>query len=85
MSEKYKPLEVFLGHSPAKIVEITLSFTQIEQILGSSLPPSAHNHRPWWANQSDTSNRPQAAAWLSAGWKVDSVNLEDEWVRFHLG
>lgn len=61
---------------------MTLSFAQLEQLLGDALPASAHEWRPWWGNQTDTSNRPQARAWLAAGWEVDYVNQQAEWVRF---
>jgi len=61
---------------------IRLSFTDIEKIIAGSLPPSAHKYREWWSNQSDTSNRPQAAAWLNAGFRVGSVDQERGWVEF---
>jgi len=50
---------------------ITLSFQHIEEILGFSLPASAYQHRPWWAN----SGHSQAYAWGRVGWKVQSVIL----------
>lgn len=74
MPTKYEPLELHLRAIPAKTREVTLSFSELERILGSSLPQSALTHRPWWANQKDSKTRPQAHAWLSAGFEVDSVN-----------
>lgn len=62
MAKKYDPLKDFLVNLPVEVTEKTLSFIQIDQILDSSLPPSAHDWRPWWANQADISNRPQAEA-----------------------
>lgn len=53
--------------------DLTLSFEEIEAIIGAPLPPSAYNHREWWSNQSDISNRPQAKSWIEAGFKVDAV------------
>jgi len=55
----------------------TLTFDEIEEILGSSLPDSASNHRAWWAN----SGQPHSKAWTDHGWLVDGVSL-GEWVRF---
>jgi hypothetical protein len=71
---KYKPLELHLRAVSAKTKEVTLSFAEIERILGTSLPASARSHRPWWSNQKDSKTRPQAHAWLSAGFKIDTVN-----------
>jgi hypothetical protein len=66
---KYSLLQVFL-ESSKKPTE-TLSFQQVEDILGFSLPDSASKHRPWWANGGHS----QADAWLDAGWQVESVSL----------
>ena len=76
MQSKYEPLELFLRAVPAKSREITLSFAEIERILGVSLPASAKSHRAWWGNQKDSKTRPQAHAWLSAGYQVDAINQD---------
>jgi len=62
--------------------EITLSFQQIEAVLDFDLPTSARKHRPWWANPSTPGDHPHTQAWLAAGWKVDTVDLDGKWVRF---
>lgn len=74
MQSKYEQLELYLRAVPAKTGEITLSFAEIERILGVPLPASAKSHRAWWGNQKDSKTRPQAHAWLSAGYQVDAVN-----------
>lgn len=81
---KYQALENYLASTPAAIDEMTLSFDQVESIIGDPLPSSALNYREWWANQSDISKRPQAKAWTSAGFLVDEVHQMDKnsWVRF---
>jgi hypothetical protein len=73
MSTKYQPLEDYLNNLPLSRSRITLSFQEIEKLIGGSLPSSACQHRAWWSNQADTSNRPQAKAWINAGFKVESV------------
>jgi hypothetical protein len=60
---------------------VTLTFTEIERALGFRLPISARKYRPWWANQSDGAHV-QAQAWMGAGWRVWSVDLASETVRF---
>ena len=84
---KYQALESYLASSPATIDEMTLSFEQIETIIGDRLPSSALNYREWWANQSDITNRTQAKAWITAGFVVDEVHQmnENSWVRFKRG
>lgn len=66
---KYDTLEQYLKNSQ-KHIEI-LSYDEIEKILGLKLPPSAYNHRPWWANGGHS----QANSWINAGWQVSSVSL----------
>ncbi len=46
--------------------ELSLSFADIEGILGRSLSHSAYI-AAWWRN---TSNTAQGRAWLSVGWRV---------------
>lgn len=74
MANKYEPLELHLRSIPLATQAVSLSFREIERILGESLPESATAHRAWWGNQRDSKVRPQAHAWLSAGFLVDSVN-----------
>lgn len=69
---KYDPLEEYLRSK----VEVTLTFKEIEKILGSELPVSAETDRSWWANTTNES-RTQARAWLNAGWKVKEVHLPE--------
>jgi hypothetical protein len=69
---KYQPLQAYLverRHMP----RVRMTFADVAEIIGHSLPKSAFTYREWWSNPSDTTNRPQAAAWMTAGFKVDSV------------
>jgi hypothetical protein len=54
MQSKYEQLELYLRAVPAKTGEITLSFAEVERILGVPLPASAKSHRAWWGNQKDS-------------------------------
>jgi hypothetical protein len=73
MPKKYEPLEEYLRNSGKN--EITLTFNEIESILGRPLPPSASDHRPWWSNPRDSRTASQQSAWLNAGYRVASVSL----------
>ena len=75
-SGRYKPLTTYLTASPHPLVR--LRFSELERILGASLPASARAHRPWWANSSHS----QAMSWLAVGWRVDAVDLRGETVTF---
>jgi hypothetical protein len=79
---KYAPLESYLLLADQSLDEIVLSFAQIEAIIGANLPPDAYNPSgTWWRNTND-SKRPQAKAWLSAGWKIAASNQAGKQVRF---
>ena len=45
---KYDPLYQHL--SKQKAPTVTMTFTEIEAILGSKLPPSARKYAQWWEN-----------------------------------
>ncbi len=79
---KYDPLRDLLASIPLSVTEKTLTFSEIENILGFRLPNSAYNHRAWWANPSSADDHPYAQSWLAAGWKVEIVNQNEKWVRF---
>lgn len=52
---KYACLERFLSRLPSDRREVSLTLTQIDDLLRAAgedpLPDSAHRHRPWWANE----------------------------------
>jgi hypothetical protein len=78
---KYEPLRLWLDTGSASD-EVTLGFADIEKILSAGLPASAHRHQAWWANDP---SHVQAAAWLSAGWRVDGLDAGRSRVRFRRG
>lgn len=55
--------------------KITLTFEQIEMILGLELPKSAYKHRAYWS-KSKTHVFPNS--WLNAGYKLNSINLKEK-------
>ena len=71
-NSKYKALSEFLYESREKKIE--LSYEQLEDVLGFSLPASAHNlPQSYWAN---TEYHTYAKSWLKLGYKakVDAGN-----------
>ncbi len=77
--KKYEPLRGYLAALPPTTNETTLSFDQVAQIIGDTLPPSATTYREWWSNQEGGSRAPH---WRAAGFKVDRADLRRQIVRF---
>jgi hypothetical protein len=75
---KYEPLREYLAALSPTTNETTLSFDQVTQIIGKTLPPSAFKHdSTWWSNR----KRGTGTYWLDAGFKADH-DLEQQIVRF---
>ncbi len=77
---RYAKLAIYLQEQSYKNESLQLTFDRIEQIIDSELPASAYKHKSWWAN--DPVNHVQSQQWLSADWKVASVNLSEQRVKF---
>lgn len=78
MPSKYEPLHQHLTGVTSD--RIRLSFQEIERILRFSLPNSARQYAPWWANTGGS--HIQADAWMSAGWRTAQVDVQGERVTF---
>lgn len=77
--KKYQPLGEHLSSLTSAITELTLSFVEVEKIIGDTLPPSAFKHREWWSNQKGGSRAPH---WRAAGFAVEHADLRRRTVRF---
>jgi len=81
MTVKYYLLQQYLTNLPTSQRDMTLSFIHIERKINDKLPASASKYRPWWGNEKEGTHS-HAHAWMDAGWKVDTVDLSQKWVRF---
>ena len=72
----YSPLYDYLRTSGQE--KVKMSFSELETILGFTLPKSAYAYRAWWANGGHT----HANAWHHAGYKVDKVDILEKAVMF---
>lgn len=79
-ASRYTPLALYLQTLPLDRDKEEISFEDIELLIGGRLPPYARQHRSWWAN--DSTRHVQSIQWLSAGWRVSSVNMSGEQVVF---
>lgn len=77
---RYAPLAYYLGALPQQKLRERLEFRDVERILRGALPSFARRHRSWWAN--DSVGHQQSKLWLEAGWRVATVDVEDEVVEF---
>ena len=75
---KYAALEDHLRNSGRDAVSMT--FADIERVIGADLPPSAFKHRPWWSN--NPSNSVITNSWLKAGYKTEKVDMADKKLVF---
>lgn len=76
-SKKYRKLSALLASAEGK--PVSMSFNEIEDILGFKLPASAREHRAFWAN---TESHSIALSWLSVGYKTMVVDLAEERIVF---
>jgi hypothetical protein len=66
---KYRPLHAHLIRAHGD--ELTMTFEEIEHVLGTTLPPSAYNHRAWWGNEDPYKTVLRGKrSWLFAGFKA---------------
>ena len=57
-----------------------MGFAEIESILNDKLPASAYGYEAWWANTRE-GNHVNARSWSTAGWKIESLDLKEKWVK----
>ena len=69
---KYDPLFRYLNAS--RNTQVTLRYSEIENILSAKLPDSAYKYKEWWDNNSHV----QSKSWRDAGYNVDTVFLGDK-------
>ena len=79
IGEKYAPLGNWLKEHGGDSVKLT--FDELNQII--PIPNHAYKNRPSWANLSSPASF--CSSWISAGYVVDSISLEEQWVVFRKG
>ena len=79
IGEKYVPLEKWLKEHGGDSVK--LAFDELNRII--PIPNHAYKNRPSWANLSNPASF--CSSWISAGYVVDSISLEEQWVVFRKG
>mgnify|MGYP000954077574 CR=1 FL=1 len=72
----YAPLYEYLLTSIMSTISMT--FSELEQLLNFPLPNSAYAYSAWWANGGHS----HAHAWLDAGYRVEHVDFQTKTVSF---
>lgn len=67
---KYGPLTSFLQEHTESSID--LAFEDVEEVIGTNLPPASRVHRVWW---NDGHGGSQTRGWLDAGWSMAGVDL----------
>jgi hypothetical protein len=75
---KYQPLETHLAACNAGAVSMT--FVEIEAVIGAKLPAAAHTHRSWWSN--NAANNVMTRSWLAAGYRTERVDIPGQALTF---
>ncbi|MGH2821298.1 MAG: DUF7662 domain-containing protein [Actinomycetota bacterium] len=77
-SLKYIRLAAFLAGQAPELDRITMTFPEIERVVGEGLPPNAR-FPSWWRNDD---RKMHSRAWLTAGWEVEDVRGAEAEVDF---
>lgn len=77
LTSRYAGIGEYLKSQSGPTAEV--SFEELEEAIGNTLPASAERHRAWWAN---TERNTQARVWMEEGWRVDSVDFPSRQVTF---
>jgi hypothetical protein len=74
---KYSALADYLR--ALKTNEVSMTFAQVERIVGAKLPLS-HRYRSWWSNNSF--NSVMTKTWLDAGFESTKVDMKKRTLVF---
>lgn len=77
-SSKYQQLYDHLHR--LGVDEVSMGISEIEQVIGTRLPPTARTQRAWWSNR--RKGAVQASAWVLAGYHTTEINLAEERITF---
>jgi hypothetical protein len=56
------------------VSSVTLTYAEIEGVLGFRLVPIAYKRAQWWENDEKTKGR-QCRSWMDVGWRTEKVEL----------
>ncbi len=69
---KYAGLGTYLRRQAGP--DVPMTFSEIETVTGTKLPPKAQHSRTWWSN--NASNNVMTKIWLDAGFESAQVDMK---------
>lgn len=60
--------------------EVSLTISEIEELIANRLPATARTQRAWWSNR--RKGAVQATAWVQAGYHAVEIDLANERITF---
>ena len=78
---KYQPLADYLAAQPAAVGSLTLTFPEIEAIVGAPLPATAERATFWANARQPRATLSQVRAVQGAGWRMGDVRWGPGGVR----
>lgn len=69
---KYAGLGTYLRRQIGS--EVAMTFSEIEEVTGTKLPPKAQHSRAWWSN--NPSNNVMTKVWRDAGFESAQVDVK---------
>ena len=78
MNSKYAPLESHLRDSGR--AEIPMTFSEVEQVIGTRLPPAARKHRALWRQQPRQLGHDEGLA--RGGYETANVDMQQRTLVF---
>jgi len=76
---KYSALGQYLSTLNAD--SVTISFSEIERLIESTLPASAYNHPAYWSNERSGTHT-WAHVWQAAGWRSENLDIARQSITF---
>jgi hypothetical protein len=76
---RYQPLGDWLSTQPGE--QVTLTFAEVQQILGQPLPATARTSNAWWLH-AERYRTAAARVWHAAGWRLLEVNRQRATVTY---
>lgn len=77
---KYEKLANYLSGLADQ--KVSMTFADVEQVLGSKLPPVAYSSNAFWANSRTNDSHTWAHLWQGAGWQASNVDVPGQKLVF---
>lgn len=81
ITPRWKYYKLKLYFADCRAASVTLTFKEIEKIIGADLPASARKRSEWWYPRFQTNRI--AEAWVTEGYTIKKIDTEKEKITLH--